>query len=632
MPFTRPIKIALLGICLAAALAASCAGPPDPTSRSNGSLFRQRWWNYYQRARTAADAGDYAAARQDLDAALDQRGRDQRMARTYGMHFIDYFPHRELGVLYWLEGDLNAAEAQLALSIEQAPSAKAYFYLDQVRRRLIRRKGATVAPPRLDLPGGPLRTTSTEVTLHGRAHDPHYVSGIRIDGQPQFMQGARTDVEFSRTLSLPQGCHKIPVEAENLGGGRTARTVEICVDSLGPAVVFDRIEPRPEGVFIAGAALDTAGVKTFSFNGRRLPVGGEADEAFAFVLKNPSEDIRIECHDRLGNRSEYHFKGGDLRSGRTRTRHLAGLRLAGLFDARDDQPPVIRLQDWQDSQAVYLEKVVLSGSVGDPGTVASLTVNGEPALPREGPMVFFTHIVDLAPGPNAITLEARDAAGNLKTRRLSIERRIPKALLLEERLRLTIFAFEQKGRVSAASFAFQDDFIHAMVGRRRFQVVERQRLDLILHDRHRNRRNSLHGRCLWRRQDVAGTEDPGPGPEPEAAPRVPPGGRRSDRQAGGYHRHRSYPREAARPAATACLRLPYRDRPRNGKGNGNGLRCPGRRPHHPGRGPSGQGAASGQERRHHPTAPPRHHSVVACPVKFLNRKASGKLYVNFVRA
>ena len=40
----------------------------------------------------------------DLNAALEQRGRDQRMARTYGMHFVDYFPHRELGIIYFEPG------------------------------------------------------------------------------------------------------------------------------------------------------------------------------------------------------------------------------------------------------------------------------------------------------------------------------------------------------------------------------------------------------------------------------------------------------------------------------------------------------------------------------------------------
>jgi TolB-like protein len=129
-----------------------------------------------------------------------------------------------------------------------------------------------------------------------------------------------------------------------------------------------------------------------------------------------------------------------------------------------------------------MDKVVLTGSVRDKGTVTSLTVNGEEVLPKSAPLVFFTHVVTLRPGGNSITLAARDAAGNKNSHTFRIERRRPKALLLEERLRLAVFAFEQKGRISPVSFAFQDDFIHALVERRRFQVVERQRLDLILQE------------------------------------------------------------------------------------------------------------------------------------------------------
>jgi TolB-like protein len=102
-------------------------------------------------------------------------------------------------------------------------------------------------------------------------------------------------------------------------------------------------------------------------------------------------------------------------------------------------------------------------------------------------MVFFTHIVDLAPGANTITLEAEDTTGQRSLRSIHIQRNIPKALMLEQRMRLSIFAFEQKGSISPAAFAFQDDFIHDMFQYRRFQIVERQRLDLILQEQKINR-------------------------------------------------------------------------------------------------------------------------------------------------
>ena len=58
----------------------------------------------------------------------------------------------------------------------------------------------------------------------------------------------------------------------------------------------------------------------------------------------------------------------------------------------------------------------------------------------------------------------------------------PKALLLEERLRLTVLPFEQKGSVSKTSRSFQGNLIDALFNQKRFRVVERNLLDLILQE------------------------------------------------------------------------------------------------------------------------------------------------------
>jgi TolB-like protein len=491
-----------------ALLIATCTPAPVQQGQRATGLFRQRWWNYFERGLDAADARDYGAAGSDLTEALRQRDRDQRMARTYGMHFIDYFPHRELGVVHWLEGDLAAAERELKLSIAQEPSAKARYYLDQVRKAVIKRRGATVQPPRveLDVAAGSLWSANPRVTLSGRARDANYISAVRVDGASLPLEGARTEFSFSQVLDLPQGCREVVIEADNLAGRTVRRTATVCVDSLGPTLVLERIEPRRSGVWIAGTVLDGAGVAALTINGQPITTDGTTEFGFSHLLDNPPPQSLIQCRDRLGNRSAYLLDRASLKASRTGPLLVAGLELAGLLGGRDDQPPVLRLQQWQAQQTVYLDKVVLSGSVRDAGLVASLTVNGEPVLPRRAPMVFYTHILDLQPGPNPVTIEARDAAGNSRALTFLIERKIPRQLLLEERLRLTVFAFDQKGRISPASFAFQDDFIHTLVRRGRFQVVERQRLDLILQEQKINRSDLIDAATALRLGNLAAAQ------------------------------------------------------------------------------------------------------------------------------
>ena len=113
--------------------------------------FRHRWWNYFERGLSYAEGQFYQNAVSDFQEAIRQREKDQRRARTYGMHFIDYFPHRELGIVYYETGDLQGAKTQLELSLSQFPSAKAQFYLDRVRKQLIKEEVKKALPPKLSL-------------------------------------------------------------------------------------------------------------------------------------------------------------------------------------------------------------------------------------------------------------------------------------------------------------------------------------------------------------------------------------------------------------------------------------------------------------------------------------------------
>ena len=152
------LLITSFGMIIAANIFLGCASDSQRIYVKEGKQygkvkgpFRHRWWNHYERGLSYADGEFYKEAEADLREALRQRDKDQRMARTYGMHFIDYFPHRELGIVYYQLGDLGPAKEELDLSLRQFPSAKARFYLDRVRKALIEQKALKISPPRLTL-------------------------------------------------------------------------------------------------------------------------------------------------------------------------------------------------------------------------------------------------------------------------------------------------------------------------------------------------------------------------------------------------------------------------------------------------------------------------------------------------
>ena len=133
-------------------------------------------------------------------------------------------------------------------------------------------------------------------------------------------------------------------------------------------------------------------------------------------------------------------------------------------------------------QEVYLEKVFIEGQVVDHGNVASLTINDIPILRRKGRHIFFNHLAELEEGRNEISIVSKDESGNTATRKILIQRRLPAALQLSQRMSLSVLPFEQKRTLSEASLSFQDNLIHYLVSRNRFRMVERDLLDHILEE------------------------------------------------------------------------------------------------------------------------------------------------------
>jgi TolB-like protein/tetratricopeptide (TPR) repeat protein len=493
-------KMLLSAACL---MIISCAQPQSAPvyvkdgkeyGKTEGAFFRHRWWNYYERGLSYAEGKFYQEAVSDLKQAIEQRPEDQRMARTYGMHFVDYFPHRELGIAYYLMGELTPAQGELELSISQYPSSKARFYLDRVRKTLIEREGGEVKPPRLilDFQNEEIWTRDDPVTISGVAEDERYVAGVSIMGISLFLEQAQAKVPFKKALQLPQGRHEVAVEARNLLGKKTSRTAVIRVDREGPVITVEKIEEdqtTPEGgIVIFGSVYDEAGLLRLLLNNEPVRSVSGVEVSFRQRVPKARKELEMVARDRLGNETSALIPL-DL-SGKAKPAirlTLAGsgesrLDLAASATGKDTRPPEIKLKGWTESQTVFLDKIYIEGQVVDEGTIESLTINKVPVLRRKGQSIFFGHLAELREGDNEILIEAKDQAGNLAEKKLLVKRRVPQALQLRERLSLSVLPFEQNGAVSESSVSFQDRLIDSLVNQNRFRVVERAKLEVILQE------------------------------------------------------------------------------------------------------------------------------------------------------
>jgi hypothetical protein len=141
----------LPGLLVLGGMLAGCQARPDTdldtVILAPGTIsvpFRNRWWHFYERGLSWADGGDDGRAIDDFRQCLRQRQTDSRLARTYGMHFVQCFAHRELGAALLRQGTLDEAERELRLSMAHEPSAKAEHLLRQLQER---RTGAVAPAP-----------------------------------------------------------------------------------------------------------------------------------------------------------------------------------------------------------------------------------------------------------------------------------------------------------------------------------------------------------------------------------------------------------------------------------------------------------------------------------------------------
>lgn len=262
-------------------------------------LFLHKWWNYYERGISWVEGGFWEKAEADFREALALRNADQLRARTYGMHFLDYFPNRELGVSLFHQERFEDAVRALSTSYAMQPSAKAGFYLDKARSRVIRDTGADGRPPEISLAPDidALLTRDASITVQGVAVDDTFVSSIRINGETVRMDVSQPRKPFDLSLPLTPGENRITVTARDLSGKKSALQRTVHCDRSGPLVNVDNLIPVRTGgkhYKLSGYAYDMAGIAGVTVNGRTLTLPGMAGDNRQCCPPNTAQ-IRIDA-------------------------------------------------------------------------------------------------------------------------------------------------------------------------------------------------------------------------------------------------------------------------------------------------------------------------------------------------
>lgn len=244
---------------------------------ANG-VWRNKWWQHYERGQSCMAGGFWEEAIGSFKAALAvTRGqKDRWYVNTYGVHFIDdYFPHRELGIAYYRVGRDQEAQHELERSLRMTPSAKAKFYLNEVRRRLIRQARSDKTEPRIviDRPLDGLLTNDLTVAVTGYAEDDTFVESLVVNGQEIFVELAEPRLPFTREIRLRNGLNHIAIMATDVAGRQTQQHATVYLDRRGPSLSVQsvvRLGARSRRVRVQGSLSDRSNIQRFELAGQPI--------------------------------------------------------------------------------------------------------------------------------------------------------------------------------------------------------------------------------------------------------------------------------------------------------------------------------------------------------------------------
>ena len=101
---------------------------------TDSKLFsaEDKFYNYYEKGLQYMKVGDFNRAIVEFKSAYSLQFEDTKKKRTYGTKFIEYFPHREAGICYYLLEEYDNARQELELSLSYKKSDRAEEYLGKI--------------------------------------------------------------------------------------------------------------------------------------------------------------------------------------------------------------------------------------------------------------------------------------------------------------------------------------------------------------------------------------------------------------------------------------------------------------------------------------------------------------------
>lgn len=496
-------------------------------------VFRGRWWSYYDRGSFYLAQKQFDKAAADFQVALKGRSEDTWRARTYGLHFVEYFPARELGVAYFELKQYDEAQAELEKSLKLVDTVRARHYLDLVKETKISEgKVQDTASPALEFdlrpaeilakrdlapeaaikPAAILATGELSLTLTTK--DDNGVKEVKINDQKVYQRGSEMEIkEKKQEIRLNEGTQEIKVASKDLAGKETVKTEKITVDLTAPNIgVYTPIEPTvtEEGtVMLEGAAVDkylvanvnvdkkpladSPGAPRLDFNSE-LPLG-DGENTFVVASKDVAgNEGRTAVKVFKGDPNSTEAKLWLLEQKYPERMKLAMTGAVALDVLLSQTPPAavavneIRVKSPDASRPYRNDNTLrVSGEVVTQTSISSLSINGQPMESLTGaPKESFNKRIPITPeslqagGKVKVTIEAQEAGGAKLSKEVEVAVQPVLIDRPETKMPVAVLAFKGTEQLGELAQQIRTKTEGDMVGQKRFRVLERVALQEVL--------------------------------------------------------------------------------------------------------------------------------------------------------
>jgi len=252
-----------------------------------GLASGQTFYDHYSKGQKSQKKERWEEAIQSYLAAIKLKSDDGERVRTYGVNFIDYFPNREIGIVYFELEDYDKARTYLGKSQQDLSSERATFYLSRLPQT--EKKQSEVLAQKTDESDS--KTTNLEPTKV--ENDPD------SQGKDPGLTGDKTPGPSGETETAPSGetivkmAAVVPVPLKD----QIKPSIKITSPALLDFRSLNPVKNDVKQITITGKVADQSGIYEVLVNGNDATITSTGDFSAVAYLSVGSNTIIVQATD-----------------------------------------------------------------------------------------------------------------------------------------------------------------------------------------------------------------------------------------------------------------------------------------------------------------------------------------------